>query len=218
MLKAAAVVVQAARLWWGEVFLLSLFNLAWLALQAPIVTGPPATAAIYVIARRVADGELLTPRDGWNALRQMWRPAWAWGLANLLVIGVLVGNFWAYQAATGWGWTALRLAWGAIAVVWCAANLYYWPFWLAQHDRRLTVTLRNALVFLLRSPGLALTLAAVSAGLEVVAVATTLPLAAGLMVWLALIATQAVDAALLRSGRQPGSVQAAPNSGVQSPA
>ena len=55
MVEALNVVGRAFKAWWREWPLLMLLNLAWLALQIPIVTGPPATAAMYVMARRVAD-------------------------------------------------------------------------------------------------------------------------------------------------------------------
>jgi hypothetical protein len=203
MIKAAAVLGRALRLWWGEFFLLTLFNLAWLALQLPIVTGPPATAAMYVVARRVAAGEVVGPRDGWLALRQMAWPAWRWGLANVVVIGAILGNFWAYQDFLGWGWTALRLAWGAIAVLWLAANLFYWPFWLAQSDRRMVIALRNSLLLYLKAPGLGMTLLLACLALSAASVLVTAPLAVGLMAWLALVGVVAVDAALDRAPLEP---------------
>jgi len=176
--------------------LLIFFNLIWLALQIPIVTGPPATAAMYVIARQLADGELIEPRHGLNALRRMFAPAWVWGALNLLIVGAVVGNFWFYQSATGWLWIGLRLVWGVIALGWFAINLFYWPFWLAQEQHSLGLTFRNSFLFLAKRPGLALTLMLMSALLIVVSVLTTLPLATALMAWLALIGVLAVEEAL----------------------
>lgn len=196
MINALRVLVRALRLWWGELFMLTFFNLAWLALLALVITGPPATAAMYVIARRIADGEVIEPRDGWRALRQMLVPAWKWGAVNLMVIVVTASNFWAFQNMTGWTWTALRLLWGFCALLWCAVNLFYWPFWLAETDQRLTNTLRNGLVLLLKSPGLGLTLLVASALLVVSSILTTLPLAVALMAWLSLIGIIGLDAAL----------------------
>jgi len=212
MFRALGVVGRALRLWWRHLGQLTLFNVAWLALQVPIVTGPPATAAMYVIARRVADNELLDLRDGWQALRQMWWPAWRWGLVNLVVLAALVGNFYAYQGFTGWVWVALRLVWGAIGVLWLAVNLFFWPFWLAQADQRLTTTLRNGLLVVAKSPGLSLTLLVVCAGLVTASVLLTLPLAAALMAWLALVGTLAVDLALSAKPAQP----VVPDQGVES--
>ena len=176
--------------------LLIFFNLIWLALQIPIITGPPATAAMYVIARQLADGELIEPRHGLNALRRMFTPAWIWGAINLLIVGAVVSNFWFYQSATGWLWIGLRLVWGVIALGWFAINLFYWPFWLAQEQHSLQLTFRNSFLFLAKQPGLALTLMLMSALLIVVSVLTTLPLAAALMAWLALIGVLAVEEAL----------------------
>ncbi|MDQ3007099.1 MAG: hypothetical protein M3R47_17165 [Chloroflexota bacterium] len=196
MTRAFSIIGQAFRLWWQEFMLLIFFNLIWLALQIPIITGPPATAAMYVIARQIADGELIEPRHGLNALRRMFAPAWIWGALNLPIVGVLIGNFWLYQSPTGWLWTGLRLVWGVIALGWFSVNLFYWPFWLAQEQHSLQFTFRNSFLFLAKQPGLALTLMLMSALLIVVSVLTTLPLASALMAWLALIGVLAVEEAL----------------------
>lgn len=196
MKRALLIVGHAFRLWWGEFMLLIFFNLVWLALQIPIITGPPATAAMYVIARQLADGEFIGPRHGLDALRRMLGPAWVWGAINLLIVGVLVGNYWFYQSATGWLWSGLRLLWGVIALAWFAVNLFYWPFWLAQELHSPRLTFRNSFLFLAKQPGLSLTLVLISAFLSVVSVLTTLPFAAALMAWLALIGVLAVEEAL----------------------
>jgi hypothetical protein len=193
MVAALHVAGRALALWWREFILLVFFNLIWFALQIPLITGPPATAAMYVIARHVADDELLDPRHGWSALRQVFLPALKWGAANLVIGLTIVGNFWAYQYAQGLGWTIMRLAWATIALAWFAVNLFYWPFWLAQEERSLGTTLRNTTLFLARRPGFALTLALISAILIVASVLTTLPLVTILMAWLALISVLAVD-------------------------
>ena len=196
MTDALRVVGRAMRLWWDELPLLTVLNLVWLALQIPIVTGPPATAAMYVVAQRLADGEMVGAREAWRALRQMLGPAWVWGAANVVIVAVVCFNFAEFGAAPGLGWAALRLAWGVIATLWFAVNLFYWPFWLAQTDRRLTITLRNALVLYLKAPAFGLTLLVGCAVLIVVGVGITLPLAVALMAWLALIGVVAVDVAL----------------------
>jgi uncharacterized membrane protein YesL len=200
MLDALRVVGRAFGLWWHELLLLSVLNLAWLALQIPIVTGPPATAAMYAMARRIADGEMVGPKDAWLALRQLFWPAWGWGLLNGIMAVVIISNFAAYGSAPGLSWAALRLAWGTIATLWFAMNLFYWPFWLAQADRRLLLTLRNAVLLFFKAPGFAFTLVALCAMLIVISVGVTLPLAIALISWLALIGVVAVDVALKRPG------------------
>lgn len=193
MLKALSIVARAVELWWRELLLLTLFNIAWFALQIPIITGPPATAAMYLITRRVIDGEILEPRHGWIALRHVFFPAIQWGVVNVIVFGVAIANFLIYQDELGLGWTMLRLVWGTITLGWFAINLYYWPFWLSQEDRSLITALRNGLLFMARRPGLALTMTLISAALIIVSVLTTLPLVTILVVWLALMGWLAVD-------------------------
>jgi len=209
MSEALRVTGRAFRLWWGQMLLFMVLNLAWLALQIPIVTGPAATAAMYVVARRAADGELVGPRDAWRALRAMLWPALGWGALNLLLAVVICVNFIVYGSAPGLAWAALRLAWGTLATLWFAMNLFYWPFWLAQTDRRLVLAFRNALLLYLKAPGFGLTLLLLCTALIIVSVLVTLPLAVALMSWLALIGVLAVDSALHR----PQSV--APDMGVE---
>lgn len=196
MSRALHLIKRALALWWDELIVFTFFNVVWLVLQIPIITGPPATAAMYAIARRVVDNELVDPLDGWRALRRMFVPAWKWGTVNLFFAILIVADLWGYHQAEGQVWTILRLLWSALALVWFAMNLFYWPFWLAQSDRRMVNTLRNSLVLMLKVPGFALTLTVISALLIAVSVLTTLPLAIGLMAWLALIGVLAVDEAL----------------------
>jgi len=196
MRDALSLLARAFKLWWSEFIPLTILNFAWLALQVPIITGPPATAAMYVVARRIAAGDGASAREAARALRQMLLPAWKWGALNLVIAAAVAVNFWAYNAAGGLVWDVLRLAWGLIATLWFAVNLFYWPFWLAQKDQRLRVALRNALVLYIKSPGLGLTLLIACALLIAASIALTVPLAVALMAWLALIGVLAVESAL----------------------
>ncbi len=193
MVQAFQVTARAISLWWREFVLFLFFNVMWLVLQIPIVTGPPATAAMYVVARRAADHELIDPLHGWLALRAMFAPAWKWGVVNLLIVIPTVANFYLYQNASGIGWTVLRLVWGMLAVLWFAMNLFYWPFWLAQSDQRVVNTFRNSAVLVLKAPLFALTLAVICALIIAGSFLIALPVAAMLMAWLALIGIVAVD-------------------------
>ena len=194
--KALSLLKRTGALWWRELILLTFFNVVWFLLQIPIITGPPATAAMYVIAGRVSDDELISPCDGWAALRKMFLPAWKWGAVNLLLLAVLTLNFWGFRHAEGLGWASLRLLWTLVALGWFAINLFYWPLWLNQTDRRMVNTYRNCLVLLFRLPIFTLALTAMCAVLVVGGVLLTLPLVVALMAWLALIGTLAVEDAL----------------------
>lgn len=196
MVRALSVTARMFQLWWREFALLIFLNIAWLALQIPIITGPPATAAMYAIARRLANDEPVGLQQAWFELRRLFVPAWQWGAINIVVVVAVVGNFWFYQNMVGWAWIALRLGWGTIALGWFAVNLFYWPFWLAQEDRSLRTALRNSFVFLMKEPSLALILVLLSVILISLSILVTLPLAALMMAWLSLIGVLAVKEAL----------------------
>ena len=189
---------RAIGLWWRELIVWTIFNIAWFALQIPIVTGPPATAAMFVIARRVAAGEYLDFGDGLRALREMFFPAWKWGAITLILIVVIGVNLWFYQAAAGLLWDVLRLVWITIGLLWFGMSLFYWPFWLAQADRRVSVTLRNSALFMARRPGVTLILVLSGLAVAVGSTLITLPLVVALMAWLALLGTVAVNDELRR--------------------
>ncbi len=193
MSKSIKIIGRAITLWWDELFLMMLFNIIWLALQVPIITGPSATAAMFTIARHRIKGDYIDPRLGWNSLRRMFLPGLKWGLVYLAVIGLIVFNFWSYQEAAGLGWIILRLLWGMIGVTWLIVNFFYWPFWLNQSDQRMSTTLRNSMVFIIRNLSLSLPLIVICSALTIASILTTLPLATILMAWLALISTLAVE-------------------------
>jgi hypothetical protein len=189
---------RAIGLWWRELIVWTIFNVVWFALQIPIVTGPPATAAMFVIARRVAAGEYVDFRDGVRALREMFIPAWKWGAITLILIVVIGGNLWFYQTDHGLPWDLLRIVWITIGLVWFTASLFFWPFWLAQADRRVSVTLRNVALFIAQRPGLALILVLSSLVVATASTLVTLPLVVALMSWLSLLGTVAVNDELHR--------------------
>jgi hypothetical protein len=195
MVRALKIVGRAIALWYDELFVLVTLNLAWFLLQIPIVTAPAATAAMYVVAKKVVDKDYLEIRTILAELQRMFLPGLAWGFANLLMIGVIVINFISYQDASGWTWGVLRTVWGLVALLWLGANLFYWPFWLVQTDRRLITTFRNSFILLLKKPGLGLSLLAISITFAVVGTILVVPLVVVLISWIALIGVLAVEEA-----------------------
>lgn len=196
MIRALKTVGHAIKLWYDEVYILVFVNIVWFLLQIPIVTGPAATATMYAIARKVVDREYLELRTILSDLRGMFLPALTWGFVNLIVIVVLVANFMVYQAEYSLVWGVLRVAWGSIALIWIGANLFYWPFWLAQTDRRLITTFKNCIIFLLKNPVFSLSILVVCTVFVVVGTIMTVPLVVLLISWLALIGVLAVEEGL----------------------
>jgi uncharacterized membrane protein YesL len=196
MIRALRTVGHAIKLWYDEVYILVFVNIVWFLLQIPLVTGPAATATMYAVARKVVDREYLELRTILSDLRGMFLPALTWGFVNLIMIGVLVANFMVYQAEYGLVWGVLRVVWGSIALIWIGANLFYWPFWLAQTDRRLITTFKNCIIFLLKNPVFSLSILVVCTVFVVVGTIMTVPLVVLLISWLALIGVLAVEEGL----------------------
>lgn len=192
MSDALAVLKRALARWWAELITLTVLNVIWLACQLVVIPGPPATATMYAAARRLAEGEHLFGRDVWDDFRSVFWRAWQWGLANLVVVGVALGNFYAYRGVSGASWGLLRLLWGAILAGWLLVQVFYWPFFYEQEDRSFRTTLANSGKMLLLNPGFGLFISLFSLALAVAGVLTGIPLGTALMAWLSLIGTYAV--------------------------
>jgi uncharacterized membrane protein YesL len=191
-----AVVGRAAVRWWDELIMLMLLNMVWALGQLLIVTGPPATAVYYDIARRVYKGELWEPADVWRSFKRLFWPAWRWGLLNGLVAGLILFNLLTYWQTPGTLWLLLRLLWGGILIVWVVLTFFYWPFWLAQEDKSLKTTYANCGRFLLLNPFPAVTLVVLGVVLLLLSLVTTLPFFLAVMGWLSLLGVTAVEMSL----------------------
>jgi uncharacterized membrane protein YesL len=178
--------------WWAEIIQFAFLNVIWLGCQLIVIPGPPATATMYAVARRLAEGEVLSPRDVWTDFKGVFWRAWQWGLANLAVTVIALGNFYAYRDFSGLGWGLLKLLWGAVLLAWLLMQVFYWPFFYEQEDRSLRTTLANSARLLLANPGFGLFIGLLSLALAVAGVLLGIPLGIALMAWLALIGTYAV--------------------------
>jgi hypothetical protein len=171
-------------------------NLLWVLLLIPIVTGPPATAALYAIARRMYDEEVWDLQDTWRFMRELFWPSWRWALPNLVFLFVLAGNFFIYQDVEGVLWVVLRIVWALLLILWLMLNLYFWPFWLAQEDKSLRTTYANCARFLVLNPWPVLIITFICMLFLVVSVLLVLPLLVGTVSWLSLAGTTAVKRSL----------------------
>ena len=193
---AGAILQRAFRLWWDEWVVFLVLNAAWFILQLPIITGPPATAALFAMVKESHDKVYWGPRDASTAFRRLFWPAWRWGLPNLILLSVAVFNFAVYWNTPGLTWMLFRLIWGVTMVAWFGLNLFYWPFWLAQDDTSLRTTYANSARFFLLNPVSGPILVILALILTVASLVLTLPFTLALACWLASIATVAVQHSL----------------------
>jgi len=171
-------------------------NLLWVLLLIPIVTGPPATAALYAIARRVYEEEVWDLQETWQYMRELFWPSWRWALPNLVILFVLAGNFFIYEAVEGVFWVVLRVVWALLLILWLMLNLYFWPFWLAQEDKSLRTTYANCARFLVLNPWPVLIVTFISMLFFVASVLLVIPLLVGAVSWLSLVGVTAVQRSL----------------------
>jgi uncharacterized membrane protein YesL len=194
--------VGALRLWWRELLFLLVLNVLWLVAQLTVVLGPPMTVSVYVVARKVMEGDLIDFKDVISAVRQHLAASWAWGALQIVVYGVLGFNLFFYARAEGQLVLILRYAWTLLLLAWFTLNLYYWPLYLAQEDRRVATTLSNAGKMILLNPGFTLIYSLLALILVAVSIFSGLLLGAVMMVWLALWGNLVVANRL--DARRPG--------------
>ncbi len=185
---------KALRDFWDEMFGLMLCNLLWLVAQLLVLTGPPATAALFYVTNRVAHGQFAKVPEFLSALKQHFVTGWKWGGLNLLVILILANSVYFYSLGVvpGLAGFSLMLLSLLLLLGWLATQLFAFPFWLEQSERRIVVALRNALVFQARNALLTLAVL-VLAAVVVVASYYLPPLAAlGAVALLMLVGNTAV--------------------------
>ena len=171
--KPPALIGRALRNFWDEGLNLLLVNVLWFLAQLLIVSGPPATMALFAVTNRVARGHLARPAEFGDAMRRFFVAGWKWGALNLVAI-VVFGN-----AAITYGGglfgpygAILSLVMWFLLGAWLFTQLFAYPLWLEQTDRRIGLALRNALVMMAHHPAvtlLALLVAAAAVGLTVAA-------------------------------------------------
>ncbi len=195
-----AILAAATRRFWDEYLSTLVLSSVWLLAQVLVLPGPPATAALFAMARATYDGEYWSAADAWAAFRRHFWAAWRWGLPNLLVLGIGLYNLSVFWNVPG-VWSGLRWLWLVALLAWLALNLFYWPFYLAADDRSLRNTYANCARFWLLHPAAAAVLALAGLVVGIAGVSTLLPVVLGAAFWLALVAETAVRRSLaLRYG------------------
>lgn len=134
-------------------------NLLWFMLTLPLVTAPPAAAGLYHTTNRLAHQRPANWRTFFEGFRTHFWLGWRWGLANLVVLSVLGGNYAFYgKLELSWGRWAQGLFLG-LAMVWGLLQVYTFPLLLEQEDQRVLTAVRNSVVLYLQRPVFSLGLA-----------------------------------------------------------
>jgi uncharacterized membrane protein YesL len=176
---------------WDELFLLALMNIVTMLLAIPVITFPPALAALWHVANRVADGTAIHWSDYGDGLRRYFLKSWGLALINILILVIILTNIWFYgptnnplsisEKITPW----LQGFFIVVGLLWLIYQMYPLAMLLEQTDQRLHIALRNSFILVIANPLFTLVLAVFI--LVVVAVSTYLVAPWILVTW-ALIA------------------------------
>ena len=138
---------------WQELWTILIVNLLFLFATILIIPGPPATLALFFYANRIAHEEPASERDFLRAMRIYWKPAWRWGLLNLLVIGLLTGDYFLIDGLVE-NPDAAALIQGLYVTLlstWLLVQLFTPPFLFEQEQPSVLQALRNAVTFIRRN-------------------------------------------------------------------
>jgi uncharacterized membrane protein YesL len=145
---------------WQELWTILIVHILFLLGMILIIPAPPAMLALFSYGNRIAHGETANERDFLEAIRKYWKPAWRWGLINLLMIGVLTGDYYLIGNMAGTSNQAYLIQGFYITLLagWFLLQLFALPFLFEQKQPSVLQALRNAAVFIRRNLILALAL------------------------------------------------------------
>jgi hypothetical protein len=138
---------------WQDLWMSLVCNLLWLVATALVIPGPPATLALFYYGNRQAHGEMTDLGDVWRKFRQSWGAGWRWGIVNLAVIGVIVGDIY-FTGGLNLPQGVLRYMQGfylAVLGFWLLVQIYALAFMYQQEQPNVRMALRNGAVLLGRN-------------------------------------------------------------------
>ena|SRR5215212_957571 len=138
---------------WQELWTILIIQVLFLLGTILIVSAPPVMLALFFYGNQVAHGERVTERDFLQAVRSYWKPAWRWGLINVLAIGVLTGDYYLIGKMAGNANQAYWIQGFYLTVLagWFLLQLFALPFLFEQEQPSVRQALRNAAVFIGRN-------------------------------------------------------------------
>lgn len=172
-----------------DIIPLMVANILWVICSLPIITAVPALFALFYTANQLTHNNPGSWRTFFHGFRiYLWR-SWYWGLANLIVIPLLIVNMTYYsnlqEVWVPWVQTLVVVA----AVFWAALQIYSIPLLFEQEQFNFRLALRNSLVIWLRRPLYSLGVSLIVALLVLISTfiypLLWLFVTAGLIAWLA---------------------------------
>jgi len=149
MADAWSVLRAALRDTWDDLWSTAVCNLLWLLLSLSFFLGPPATAALFFYANRLAHGESTGVGEFLRAVRRYFGVGWRWGLVNGVMLFLLVGDvILTGRLSQSAGMGLVQGLFLAGLLVWLLLQLYTLPFLFEQETPSVKLALRNGAAML----------------------------------------------------------------------
>ena len=133
-------------------------NVLWILACLPVITIPPAFGGLYYSTYKLAKQEHVTWRTFLEGFRLYFWASWRFAGANLLIYSFLSFDFIiTNQIAAEWS-SILQGTYLGFLVLWTAAQIFTFPFILAQEQPRLRLAWRNSISLYFKHFGFALLL------------------------------------------------------------
>ncbi len=138
---------------WQELWTILIVHLLFLFGIVLIIPGPPVILALFFYGNKIAHGETADEHDFIQAVCQYWGPAWRWGIINIFVLGLLIGDYFLIGKVTNHASTAYYIQglYVTLLASWLLIQLFALPFLLEQKRPSVFQALRNAAVFIGRN-------------------------------------------------------------------
>lgn len=203
MKQAFALFWESLKAFWEDLFTLALANLCWfgvalgplaLALSltwflppsvvwagiaASLITMPPATAGLNLLANEMAHQRGASLSLFWRGFREYFWPALGVGMLNVALLVVITSNYLFYGNFSGRWVPWVQGAWAAAGLFWAAIQVYLYPFLMEQIPRNVLLPFRNATFLTLATPLVTFTALILTAATVVLSASLALPLLAG---------------------------------------
>lgn len=186
------VIIKALGDWWHDWVNQLVLNLVWALAWLTIVLGPPATLGMYYVNNHLVHGESLGIAGLLEGSRRYFLASWLWMSVNLLVVILVVVNYF-YYASFSASWSKfLQAFFLLLGLFWLLVQFYALPYLMEQEQKRLLVAMRNGLFTALAAPGFTLVLGGAVLVVALLSLVTVAPLFLGGPCLIATIGNHAV--------------------------
>jgi hypothetical protein len=161
------------RLIWEDLWTTLVCNWIWLFANLLILPGPPATMALIYYTNLLAHGETADLKDFWVGFRRYWKTGWKWGLLNLGILFILLGDLTLLRHAEGKLLNQFTAGlYLALLATWLLLQFFALPFLFEQGSLSLVKAFKNGVFIIGRNHSVSISMAAAISLLFIVGTAT----------------------------------------------